>query len=142
MTVHDRYNRLCTLGPTLSDLGLESLFKQIPITYVNYYKTLGPEKITALSCNITKMKSFLENQFAPETLDHEIYNNFSEGQKITLQDTRELLKVIYQNNDIQKTANAIDLNNYFTTSKTRITVALGDGTKKVKDGLRLIKKLR
>ncbi len=136
----NRYKLLCTVAPNLSEEGLESLFKQIPTNFGEHYKYLGPDKILSTGCNITFMNKYLQdvlNPFQPETLDSEVYSNFNEGQRYLLSEIKDILKVIYQNNDVQKGAVATDINNYYETKPVKIYV-----DKKQYKGYELIKKIK
>lgn len=107
------------------------ILDQIPLTYKKYYQTLGPDRCRANGYNITDLKKECDDLFVVVDVKEAIYKNFNEGDKYSLKELKEKLRVLYENIGYNKTPKAVDINNYFETERAII---------KGNEGLKLIKK--
>ena len=106
----------------LTDLERGVLLDQLPLTYKNYYETLGPERCKALGYNKTDLeKEYSDLQFDKSKLVSEIYKEFLVGSKYSKSDTKEKLKLIYSTLGYNKTPKANDLEEYFELKSCQIT---------------------
>ena len=122
----------CNCNFSFSENEICVILDQIPLTYKKYYQTLGPERCRANGYNITKLKKECDDLFVTRDVKEAIYKNFNEGDKYSLKELKDKLRVLYENIGYNKTPKAIDINNYFKTERVRI---------KGNEGLKLIKKL-
>lgn len=107
-----------------------------------YYTNLGPDRIKALSCNVTLLKKEMGIViFDQDKLEKEIYSNFKEGDKIILSSLKSKLATIYDSIDYEKSPKAIDIQFYFNTKEYMETVII-EGKKKRVRGYELIKRLK
>ena len=107
-----------------------------------YYTNLGPNRIKALSCNVTLLKKEMGIViFDQSKLEKEIYSNFKEGDRIILSNLKSKLAVIYDSIGYEKSPKAIDIQFYFNVKEYMETVIV-EGKKKRVRGYELIKKLR
>ena len=107
-----------------------------------YYTNLGPNRIKALSCNVTLLKKEMGIViFDQDKLEKEIYSNFKEGDRYFLSDLKIRLSQLYDSIGYKKTPKAIDINEFFETKEYKITDIIGGEKKRVR-GYELIKKLR
>ena len=108
-----------------------------------YYTNLGPDKIKALSCNITELKRALGVvMFDQSKLEKEIYFSFKEGDRISMSDLKLQIANIYNNVGYDKTSRAIDILEYFEAKKCKINIVDENGNKKRTDGFELLKRLK
>ena len=108
----------------------------------SYYTNLGPDKIKSLGCNVTSLRKALDVMMFDQTkLDQEIYNNFKEGDKMSLSDIKSKLSIIYSNVDYKITPKATDIQEYFEVKNYMFTNIVG-GKKKRINGYELIKRLK
>ena len=104
-----------------------------------YYTNLGPDKIKALSCNVTELKRALGIViFDQNKLEKEIYNNFKEGDRFSMSDFKIKIAQIYSNVGYDKTPKATDLEVYFEMKKCKIPISDGKRT----NGFELLKRLK
>ena len=107
-----------------------------------YYTNLGPDRIKSLGCNVTSLRKALGVMMFDQTkLDQEIYNNFKEGDKMSLSDIKSKLSIIYNNVDYKITPKATDIQGYFEVKNYMFTNIV-DGKKKRINGYELIKRLK
>ena len=103
-----------------------------------YYTNLGPDRIKSLGCNISLLKKELGIvMFDESKLSDEIYNNFKEGNKLSMSDIKKVLYIIYSNIGYNKTPKATDLEEFFEVKKCKISIGSG----KRENGYELIKRL-
>ena len=103
-----------------------------------YYTNLGPDRIKSLGCNISLLKKELGIvMFDENKLSSEVYNNFKEGNKISMSNIKKVLSMIYSNIGYDKTPKATDLEGFFKIKKCKISVEDG----KRENGYELIKRL-
>ena len=107
-----------------------------------YYTNLGPDRIKALSCNVTLLKKEMGIViFDQDKLEKGIYFNFREGDKYSLSDLKIKLSQFYDSIGYKKTPKAIDINEFFETKEYKVTDIV-DGVKKRVRGYELIKRLK
>ena len=106
----------------------------------SYYLALGPQKLRALSYDITRIRKALGIVvFSQELLISEIYSNFREGDKYTLSNLKEKLRDIYSSINYQSTPKASDICNWFESKLIYLTVISDNGKKKQTKGYELLK---
>jgi len=122
----------------LTDLERGVLLDQLPLTYKNYYETLGPERCKALGYNKTDLeKEYSDLQFDISKLQEEIYKEFQVSIRYSKSETKEKLSQIYSSLGYNKTPKANDLEEYFEIKECRV---LNAETGKRDAGFELIKK--
>ena len=95
------------------------------------YLSLGKERIKALGYNSTKINKELENTTVDkDILKQAIYEEFKTGDRITKSVIKERLSNLYNRLNLNKTAKAIDLEEWFEVK--RIKVGGRNGFKLVK----------
>ena len=116
-----RMKYLC--DSNLSEKALIVVLKQLPIEYSTYYNTLGPERIRSRGYKKGELekacKKVLEGQIGGD-VEKLILANFNIGDRITLFDAKEKLKLLYKENNIQFSPKAKTLEDYFDVKKTRV----------------------
>lgn len=107
-----------------------------------YYTNLGPNRIKALSCNVTLLKKEMGIVvFDQNKLEKRIYSDFREGDKFSLSDLKIKLSQLYDSIGYKKSPKAIDINEFFETKEYKVTDIV-DGVKKRIRGYELIKRLK
>lgn len=90
------------------------ILDQIPLTYKNYYLTLGPERCKARSYNKTRIEQeYKDSMFDIHQLVNEIYSIFKVGSRHTKANIKSALADLYSNLGYNKTPKASDLEEYF-----------------------------
>ena len=94
-----------------------SFLEMIPVKYKEYYILLGPDRIKANSYQESKLKQEWININTPQKEDeqmiNEIYNLFEIGKRYIKADIKNTFKQLYTKYNYQKTAKAIDIEDYF-----------------------------
>lgn len=107
----------------LSKKALSIVLAQIPLEYSSYFNILGPEKIRSFGYKKGELekacKKVLEGQIGGD-VEKLILANFNIGDRITLFDAKEKLKLLYKENNIQFSPKARTLEDYFDVKKTRV----------------------
>ena len=117
----------------LSESELSVILDQIPMTYKNYYLTVGPRRCKALGYNKNEIiKEFNDSILDIDNIKNVIYQEFKEDENYLLKDIKEKLSEIYNSLGYNKTPKATDLEEYFRIKRVRI---------KQKEGFKIIKKL-
>ena len=107
-------SKLKYLCEFIEETKLEVVLDYIPLTYKNYYNSIGPERCKAFSYRKSKLERELALQkFEVNNMIPEIHNTFKEGEIYSLADIKEKLKQIYSTNNYNKTAKATDIEFYF-----------------------------
>lgn len=133
----DKMRYLCDSSKLLSDIEIGVILDQIPLTYKNYYMTLGPERLYSLGYDITKVsREYSDMFFDRNSLKESIYNTFHEGDKIAMSDIKIMLKDLYKSLGYNKSPMATDLEEFFELSRTKISTPEG----KYRDAFKLLKK--
>ena len=116
------------------------ILDQIPLSYKNYYETLGPERLKALGYDKTNIvKEYSDLQFDKTKLETEIYKKFQVGERYSKMDIKETLSTIYLSLGYNKTPKANDLEEYFEIKECK---KLNEITGKRDMAFELIKKER
>jgi hypothetical protein len=132
----EKMGMLCTSNLTENELGI--VLDQIPLTYKNYYTTLGPSRLRALSYDVSRIiKEYNATLFNKEDLKNKIYDNFQEGNKYLKSLIKSTLQNIYDSLNYTKTAKASDLEEYFDIKDKQV---LNSETGKKDHCFELIKK--
>lgn len=122
----------------LSKKALSIVLAQIPLEYSSYFNILGPEKIRSFGYKKGELekacKKVLEGQIGGD-VEKLILANFNIGDRITLFDAKEKLKLLYKENNIQFSPKAKTLEDYFDVKKTRVKNSEG----KFVDGYEILK---
>ena len=110
-------SKLKYLCEFIEDTKLDIVLDYIPLTYKNYYNSIGPERCKAFSYQKSKLEKELALQkFEVNNMIPEIHNTFKVGEIYSLADIKEKLKQIYSTNNYNKTAKATDIEFYFDIS--------------------------
>ena len=138
-TMFDKFKLLCEYG--LSKEEIEVVLCQIPDTdeVKSHYLSLGPQKLKALSYNITRIRRELGIvMFSPELLIQEVYSEFREGEKYTLSNLKNKLSSIYSSINYDSTPKANDIEKWFEAKEVLFNKIV-DGKRKRIKGYELIK---
>ena len=110
-------SKLKYLCEFIEDTKLDIVLDYIPLTYKNYYNSIGPERCKAFSYQKSKLEKELALQkFEVNNMIPEIHNTFKVGEIYSLADIKEKLKQIYSTYTYNKTAKATDIEFYFDIS--------------------------
>ena len=121
----------------LTDLERGILLDQLPITYKNYYETVGPKRCKALGYNKTDLEKEYSNlQFDKSKLRDSIYKEFQINFRYSKSETKEKLNIIYSEIGYNKTPKASDLEEYFELKECKV---LNSETGKRDAGFKIIK---
>jgi len=132
----EKMGMLCTAKLTNNELGI--VLDQIPLTYKNYYETLGPARLRALSYDVTRIeKEYQATLFNKDDLRDKIYSNYQEGNKYSKSFLKENLQKLYDSLNYTKKAKANDIESYFEIKDCKV---LNSETGKYDNGFELIKK--
>ena len=122
----------------LTDLERGVLLDQLPLTYKNYYETLGPERCKALGYNKTDLeKEYSDLQFDMSKLEVEIYKEFKIGNRYLRNIVKETLSTIYSSLGYNKTPKANDLEQYFEIKPCKV---FNPETNKREHGFEIVKR--
>ena len=134
----EKLKMLCEESFTESELDV--VLDQIPISYKNYYDTLGVSRCKSLryrKCDLEKELSVQVQTFEDNNLGSEIYQEFIPDQKYSLKEVKEKLKKIYDKYNYKKSPKATDILNYFSIKKIKI---LDDSCGKRVDGFQILQR--
>ena len=96
---------------------LDVVLESVPLTYKNYYNSIGPDRCKAFRYHKSELEKELALQkFEVNNMIPEIHNTFKVGEIYSLADIKEKLKQIYSTNNYNKTAKATDIEFYFDIS--------------------------
>ena len=130
-TKYDKFKLLCEYG--LPQDVISIVISQISDSdeVKSYYLALGPQKLKALSYNITKIKKELGIViFSDELLYDSIYSTFKIGDKLSLSNIKNVLGNIYTEINYQKTPKANDIEKYFEIKEVSLFDKKEDGSRK------------
>ena len=117
---------------------LEKILVQIPLEYSTYYRILGPDRIRALGYGRSELiregKIILESQVGGNKRNI-IMSNFKIGDRFTLLEIKNKLKILYGENNIESSPKAKVLEDYFEVKKTKVKNPEG----KFVDGYEILK---
>ena len=138
-TRFDKLRFLCECGYS-NDI-IDVVLKQISDSdeIKSYYLALGPQKLRALSYDITRIRKALGIViFSQELLRDSIYSDFKEGMKLPLTNIKYRLELLYSSINYSATPKATDICNYFEVKECLIPVEI-EGKKKRVRGYELLK---
>jgi hypothetical protein len=118
---YDKMKFLCEAKLTKAEI--LSILDQIPLTYKDFYRTLGPDRCKANGYNKTKLKREFDNMFLIDfiKLKSEILSEFKVGERYLKSEIKEKLKNIYSSLSYTKTPKANDLEDYFEIKDCKIS---------------------
>ena len=122
-TFENRMNVYCDFlkrHPEYKDL-IESL-PQIPMQFKQYYNFPGPDTIQAQSYKEANIKSYVLDFNSKDTIKSKVEGSFTKGQFYSLKDVKAKLGEIYDDEGMNKTAKASDLERYFKCKKTKKSI--------------------
>ena len=126
---------LCTYN--LTEQERDVILDQVPLTYKNYYETLGPERCRANGYIKTTIdREYKDLQFDINKLRSEIEDSFSLNSKYTKSGIKELLRKIYTDLGYNKTPKANDLERYFEIKDCKV---LNEKSNKWEHGFEILK---
>lgn len=105
----------------LSEEEVSVILDQVPLTYKNYYLSIGPKRCKALNYS----KNLIEKEFnslfvSQESIEEKIYQVFKVNDIYTKKFIKEKLGEIYSDLGYSKAPKAIDIEKYFETRRSRI----------------------
>ena len=119
----DKMRLLCEFSFT--DRNLEDALNCIPLTFKNYYLTLGPEKIRNMQYKNSMLNAEYErlkaNQGNNRSLEEQIYSTFKVEDKLLRGYIKQELENIYNSCNIKSTPKATDLEQYFELKIINLT---------------------
>lgn len=119
----DKMRLLCEFSFT--DRNLEDALNCIPLTFKNYYLTLGPEKIRNMQYKNSMLNAEYErlkaNQGNNRSLEEQIYSTFKVGDKLLRGYIKQELENIYNSCNIKSSPKATDLEQYFELKIINLT---------------------
>lgn len=134
----DKMKLLCDADFTEGELG--AVLDSIPITFKNYYLTLGPKKIRNLqyknSILLSEYEKIKNNQDNSNQLLEKLYRDFSIKSRYTRVEIKEKLGKLYNECNIHLSPKASDLERYFNIKE----VLIPDSSGKKSRGYELISK--
>lgn len=134
----DKMKLLCDADFAEGELG--AVLDSIPITFKNYYLTLGPKKIRNLqyknSILLSEYEKIKNNQDNSNQLLEKLYRDFSIKNRYTRVEIKEKLGKLYNECNIHLSPKASDLERYFNIKE----VLIPDSSGKKSRGYELISK--
>lgn len=125
----------------LSKEALEIVLCQIPDNdeVKSYYLALGPQKLRALSYDITRIRKAMGVvMFSPDLLMDSVYSDFREGEKLSLTNIKNKLSFIYSSINYNSAPKATDIERWFEVKECLVSVEVG-GKKKRSRGYELLR---
>lgn len=132
-TRFDKLRFLCECGYS-NDI-IDVVLKQISDSdeIKSYYLALGPQKLRALSYDITKIRKTLGIViFSDELLYDAIYSSFHEGEKYLLSDLKSKLGNLYSSINYSATPKANDIEKYFDVKDSMCRMEINGEKKRVR----------
>ena len=106
---------------SLSELELDVILDQIPLTYKQYYELLGKDRCRALGYKKDQYDKYIsDSKFNKEDLIREVQLVFQVGQRYTKNQIKETLKNIYDSLGYNKSPKANDIEEYFEVKRSQI----------------------
>ena len=132
---YDKMKLLCESG--LEEEEISVILDQIPLTYKDFYTTLGPDRCRANGYHLTEIKNEFEATYLKDldSLKSKILSEFKVGERYLKSEIKEKLREIYTSESYAKTPKATDLENYFEVKSCLISK---DGRKS--NGFEILKK--
>ena len=121
----DKMKLLCETG--LGEKEMCVVLDQIPLTYKNYYLTLGPTRLKALGYNITRVgKEYSDTILNPTHLKEEVKKIFPVGSREKKSVIKERLRDLYASLGYTRNAKASDLKEWFNVKSIMIYGETGE----------------
>ena len=139
-TKYDKLRFLCECGYSVDIMNV--IINQIPESdeIRSYYTALGPQRLRALSYDITKIRKVLGIiTFSQDLLLDSIYSSFKEGEKYTLANLKLKLSQLYSSINYSSTPKANDIEKYFDIKEYSQYEKTLDGSRKKIRGYELLK---
>ena len=119
----DKMKLLC--NSDLDNKVLDIILPQIPIDYSKYLRVLGIERIKALNYQNSRLNEecsrLLNNQsISEDNIRRSFINTFPIGFKDSSGNIKTIIKNIYKNLGLERTAKAIDIGLYFNVKKVKV----------------------
>ena len=122
-TFPEKMRSLCT-NEFFSDVVIQAMLRSIPIQFEVYYRVLGPEVITKLGYQKSKIieeyKRIIKNENLDELVREAIIKKFQVGSKYTVNYIKSELKSIFDAFGYEKSPKATILKDYFEVKEVRI----------------------
>jgi len=118
----------------------DAVLKRLPMEYGNFYRSVSPEEAKRLSYRKGALgkrytRTVNNQSISEDRIAAEVYSKFSVGKRYSKYDIKKVLEDIYTSLGYNKTAKAVDLENYFELKRCAISA----GDKRV-EGFEIIKK--
>ena len=135
----DKMRLICTTK--LTDRERDVIFCSIPEVYGSFYKSLGPERCSAMGYIKYKLTAEYNRIYNNQQIDlsNEIYNKFEIGKRYPLSDIKNFLSDLYNKMHYDSTAKATDLTRYFDLKLIKMSVLDSSGIKKIVKGYEILK---
>ena len=139
-TFMDKMKFICTDGfGNFEHEIILSLLQSVDVVFLNYYQTIGPERIMSLYYHKNKVKEEYErlksNQASESELKDAIEKTFRVGERYTLRYIKSELDRIYKEVNYKQAAKASNLSEYFNIRRCNIT---NPETKKKEEGFEIL----
>ena len=149
----NEYKKLTTVKDRLKFICESQVSKEVLEVFLNqlsdsddvksYYLLLGKEKLKSYGYGISMIKKNINIiTFNPLVLENIIYQDFNEGDRISLSEIKDRLSKIYESIGYRKSPKAVDLNEFFELKKCKISTTDDSGNNKRVEGYELLKKKR
>lgn len=117
---NDKMKFLCESRVNLSEDEMNVVLDQVPLSYRNYFSSIGPERCRALGYNVTKIRKEFENLFKVSDQSSKVFSEFTVGESYTRKEIKEKLRKIYSDLGIIKVPKATDLEEFFEIKVCKI----------------------
>ena len=117
---NDKMKFLCESKANLSEDEMNVVLDQVPLSYKNYFLSIGPERCRALGYNITKIRKEFEDLFKVGDRSSKIFSEFTVGETYTRKEIKEKLRKIYSDLGIIRSPKATDLEEFFEIKVCKI----------------------
>jgi hypothetical protein len=102
----------------IEETKLDIVLDSVPLTYKNYYLSIGPDRCKAFCYHKNELeKELVLQKFEVNNMIPEIHNTFKIGEVYSLADIKEMLKKIYTSFSYTKNAKATDIEDYYEVEK-------------------------
>lgn len=107
------------------------VIKHLPDDIKSHYIALGPDRMRALSYNLTYIKDEMNVRFFNgDELKNAILKEFHVGDRVSTADAKIRIGKIYESIGYKATPKAVVLNKYFVTKQAKLNDIQSDGTVK------------
>lgn len=113
----------------------------LPNVYIDYYTTLGPDRIESLSFRRDQLKHDYERIKNNQSIDlkDEIIKLFIVGKRYSLPEIKQSLSDLYSRYNYKKTPKAVDIKNIFDIKACSIFITDEQGNKQKLNGFEILK---